>query len=143
MSRALPHWARFLIIASFATACSSRSALSSHRHAQVTVSATCSANQVRLAIESSTVQFHHTNVFNPPTDVEWRLDASSNVDGVTITPDGPWPFDGNPPFPVSKATSYNGVGKPTQDKGRYRYSITVACPNGGPTAIFDPDIWVD
>ncbi len=143
MRSKLPQCARLVAVVVFAAACSSsRSVQTSHRQVPVIITATCSTNQVKLAIDSSTVQFHHTSSVNPSTDVEWTLGSGSNVN-VTITPDAAWPFDGTPPFPVQNGTPYKAVGKATQAKGHYRYSVTVVCPNGGPTAIFDPDIWVD
>ena len=77
-----------------------------------------------------------------PTDVDWTLDPASNVD-VTLAADAAWPFNDPTTFPVGNGATHTAVGKDKQDKGHYRYTVTVACPNGGPTAIFDPDVWVD
>ena len=143
MRSKLPQCARLATFAIFAAACSPRATPTTHGLAKVTVLATCSANQVKVAVDPSTARFHHTGGPQGPTDVDWSLDPASNVDVVSITPDGTtWPLDGAPPFQAHKATPYHGVGKPTQNTGHYRYSVTVACPNGL-TAIFDPDIWVD
>lgn len=143
MRSKLPQCARLAAFAILATACSKGATPTLQGPATVNVLATCSANQVRVAVDPSTVRFRHTGGGQGPTNVDWRLDPSSSVDSVSITPDSAaWPFDGSPPFHARKGTPYHGVGKPTQNPGHYRYSVTVACP-GGLTAIFDPDIWVD
>lgn len=110
------------------------------------MTATCTGNQVKLVVDSSTVYFKHTRSYphRGPTDVDWTLaDAPGSVDSVTLAADDGWPFTDATTFPVGKGTTHHAVGKDTQDKGHYRYTVTVACPNGGPTAIFDPDVWVD
>jgi len=109
------------------------------------MTATCTGNQVKLVVDPSTVHFRHTGGIHhqAPTDVDWTLVAASTPDSVTITADAAWPFDSATTFPVGKGATRTRPGKGNQDKGHYRYTVTVACPNGGPTAIFDPDVWVD
>lgn len=145
MRSTLPQWARLVAFALFGAACGPKAIQTGHGRAPVTVKATCSGNQVTLAVNPSTVQFRRTGVGQPPTDVNWTLDPSSNVDDVGMTPDAEWPLEAPspPPFHARRGAPYLGVGKPTQTTAHYRYSVTVICPNGGPTAIFDPDIWVD
>lgn len=143
MRSKLPQCARLTAFAIFAAACSAKETPTLQGPATVNVLATCSANQVRVAVDPSTVRFRHTGGGQGPTDVEWTLDPSSSVDVVSVAPDAAaWPLDGTPPFQPRKGTPYRGRGKSTQTTGHYRYSVTVACPNGL-TAIFDPDIWVD
>ena len=145
MRRALPQCARLVALAVFAAACSPKTpAAVAHGRAPVNVTATCSGNQITVAVDPSTVTFTHTGGGQQPTDVNWTLAQSSNVDSVTITPDAPaqWPFDSTPPFHARKARPFLAPGKDSQPPGHYRYSLTVTCPNGN-SAVFDPDIWVD
>lgn len=140
--------ARLGVLAMLTAACGGQVAVQSHDKVPVTIRAACSGSQVRLVVEPSAAHFKHTgwswNLHHQgPTDVAWALDTASTPDSVTIAADAAWPFDSATTFSVGKGTPRTRLGKDTQDKGHYRYTVTVACPNGGPTAIFDPDVWVD
>lgn len=139
--------ARLVVLAMLTASCSRSGFSRSHGMRQVTVTAECTGNQVRIVVDPSSVHFKHTGGIWPfhqaPTDVNWTLVAASTADSVTIKADAAWPFDSATTFPVIRGTTRNRPGKENQDAGTYRYTVTVACPNGGPTAIFDPDVWVD
>jgi len=136
--------ARLGVLAMLTAACSGSLAVRTHDNRQVKMTATCTGNQVKLVVDSSSVHFKHTGGIHRqvPTDVGWTLDPASNG-AVTLAADAAWPFNDPTTFPVGNGATHTAVGKDKQDKGHYRYTVTVACPNGGPTAIFDPDVWVD
>ena len=143
MRNALPQSARLLAVVLFAAGCSPKAVATTHRRAPVKITASCSTTEAKLVVDSSTVHIHYSNS-HVPTDIDWSLDQSSNVNDVSITPDqSAWPLDepAPPPFVASKSQAYHGVGKATQAPGQYRYSVTMLC--NGVRVIFDPDIWVD
>ena len=138
MRSKLPQCARLLTLAVITAGCSRKANEAPPNPVPVTVTAICSPDSIKLAVDSSTVHIHHA-----PTSVQWSLGQASNAD-VTITPDGPdWPFDESspPPFPVGNQKPYTGRGKAAQAHGNHQYTIRMIC-NGKPV-IFDPDIWVD
>ena len=144
MRRMLSQCARLLPMVLVAAACRAGATRAHERTQPVNVNVTCSGNQIKIVVNPSRVTFKHTGGIWPhgPTDVPWALDARADVPQVTIAPDGEWPFESPTPPAVPRGNSSVGVGRASQAKGMYRYSITASCP-GGPTGIFDPDIWVD
>ena len=146
MRSTLPQCARLVVGVMLTAACRGPASVQAHGQVTVNITVTCAPNQITFAIDSSSVIIHHTGLGKPPTDIDWALDGNSSVTSVSIMPEvaTAWPLNGNPPFTPNKSNPYHGVGKGTQSRGHYRYSVTATCPGpGGPTGIFDPDIWVD